>query len=742
MSEDKIMKKRLVFTVVTARASAAEQRQLLDGIISQAFRMGIDIAVISNIYNASEFNSFITHENSIYRIVKSEKHDGIIFTYDSFMNPELREEVLRLIGENNIPVVNIGSGTPQYFSVNSDTGNDIKQITDHFIDVHGFSDIDFITGPVDNAEALRRVDGYKKSLFEHGIAFCKENIIYGDFWTFSGERIALEYINKKRRLPQAIVCANDYMAYALCDTLVSHGINIPEEVSVAGYEYIGERTEHYPVLTTYQRNREALGKQAVLMLYDIVNGSSSGYSINTEGFLVPGDTCSCGADHRQIAFEVSEKKKQTYYASLNDTGMLEQFLTESGSVPDLISALNRHSYFIPDLSGLYLCLYDDWCVSSDIKRNNETETEDTVCYTISDIYVNNAPPVHFRSRNMFPDEIQNAEIPNAYYCCPVFFMDEDFGYMIVRYDKVRCFGESFRNWNKIAANALEFLRMKNDIDYLMRCQNLSEFRDSVTGLNNRKGFMNEIRIAVRNTDQNQFVLAAVRLTAAGTRISGESGRYESDSSVISSVSDIIRSISSEQGMICGRIDRNTFAVFVLISDPTEYTAIIREKINIHLYGFFSKSGLYGDDMYSFCEKKGLTDEGNIDILLDDICNGLSLENDAIVQKNELPEYSEYRKLRSRIYSSPEISVTAEEACRMLCLSSGHFRAMYKKIFGISFHQDCMFMRTRLSGYLLVSTKMNIASVAEKSGFDNEKYFMQQFRKITGYTPGEYRELFG
>ena len=50
------------------------------------------------------------------------------------------------------------------------------------------------------------------------------------------------------------------------------------------------------------------------------------------------------------------------------------------------------------------------------------------------------------------------------------------------------------------------------------------------------------------------------------------------------------------------------------------------------------------------------------------------------------------------------------------------------------------MKTKLAKHLLASTEMNISAVSEKCGFENEKYFMQQFKKNTGYTPGQYREL--
>ena len=723
------MNKRRIFAVVTARASAPEQRQLLDGIISEAFRNNTDIVIISNIYNASEYNSFIVNENSIYEIIRNSRTDGIIFTSDSFMNKELTDKITEIMNLSGVPVVNIGADSYGYDTVNDDTSEDICRITEHLINVHGFRNIDILTGPEDNHEALRRVEGYRKALENNGIEFSSEHVIYGNFWTEAGEKTALEYAENKRKIPEAVVCANDYMAYALCDTLVKCGIKIPQDITVTGYEYTGGRTDHYPVLTTFQRNRRELGRKAFAKLYSKVCGTENNFSDTgsdtDNNMLVTGDTCTCGADYRQTAAEIQEKQQQIFYTSLNDTGMLEQFLTESVSIPDFISALRRHSYFIPDISGLYLCLYDEWCLS--VRPEKHSEQADTVCYTISDIYRNNPEPCHFSRNDIFPHELQNSEHPGAFYCCPVFFMNEDFGYMIVRYDKVKCFGESFRNWIKIAANALEFLRMKNDINYLMMFQNLSEFRDSETGLSNRAGFINEINIALRNKGDRINELCFLKF------IPDISVLHSSDKNLISEISQTLEKISGKFGEICGRINNSTFAFSCRTADPE----ILSEKIKTSLYGIFRNTGIYGDEYFSWHRISDFSSEDDFSDILKKAYSRTEASEE--ISENS-GEYEKYRELRKMIYLNPEKNITADTACRKFCKSRGYFCLMYKKYFGISFHQDCIEMKTKLAKHLLASTEMNISAVSEKCGFENEKYFMQQFKKNTGYTPGQYREL--
>lgn len=292
-------------------------------------------------------------------------------------------------------------------------------------------------------------------------------------------------------------------------------------------------------------------------------------------------------------------------------------------------------------------------------------------------------------------------------------MNENFGYMIVRYDKVKCFGESFRNWIKIVANALEFLRMKNDINYLMMCQNLSEFRDSETGLNNKIGFTNEFNIALRNKGDKTLNLYFLKLKL-------------NKKNIVLGISTILEKISETYGEMCGRISDDIFV-------SSYKSEIIFEKINNILYGFFKENNIYGDELYSCFNFSEINTFDDFSVFLQNAC--------ADIEEKLKNTDENYRKLRSSIYLNPEKNITADDACRKFCISRGYFCVMYKKYFEISFHKDCVLLKTKLAKYLLVSTKMNISTVSEKCGFENEKYFMQQFKKNTGYTPNQYREKY-
>ncbi|MDO5559850.1 MAG: substrate-binding domain-containing protein [Oscillospiraceae bacterium] len=732
------MENRHIFAVITARPFACEQIQLLDGIISQGLKMNTDIVIISNIYNASEYNDFIKLENNIYSLISSEKPEGFLITGDAFMNKSLLEQIFSYLDEHDIPVVCSGSTITRYPSIDSCTESDFEQITDHLINIHHFSEIDILTGPDNLATSHDRVRGFQRSLQKHGLHNDDNNIIYGDFWLSGGENTALAYIRGERRMPQAVICANDYMAFAMCDTFVAHGVRIPEDITVVGYEYVEGRTNHYPILTTYERNRKALGIRLFDMLYERVTGKCDKTDISLEGKIIRGDTCECGADYKYISSETAEIHRQQLFLQYNATGMLEQYLTNTKTISDLIRELRTHSYFLPDLSGLFLCLNEDWCISPKIM--NSDSSCDMICYSIQDKFTEDQGPVHFSKTDLLPGFLRISQKPNAYFCLPLFFMDRDFGYMTVRYDKSANPGDSLRNWLKIVSNALEFLRMKNDIDYLMQCRNLSELHDSVTGLYNRTGFINELDISVRNAgNESDITMLLMRLNSENT-VFDDNYIFEK-TSFLTDTAEIFRSFAISPGKICGRIDENIFAAAVIGHDSSsEYEDRLADRIEALMYRCFVKYGIYGPEFCTISTFSGKIAGSESSQILNDLQTRSESETSVPDGRSSDPQYIRYCKFRNRNYIKPSGILQANEACREFCLSSGHFRAVYRQFFNTSYHHDSIIMRVRLSKYLLLSSGMSIASIAEKCGYNNEKYFMQQFRLITGMTPNMYRKI--
>ena len=727
--------------VITARASESEQHQLLSGILSQAEMYGAETAVFSNIYNFDEYYADVEVENKIYELITSQRLDALILTAESILNPWLQQFIYQNIvsREISVPVIVTGAEIPGFTCVNNSVTDDFADIAAHLADVHGFTDIHILTGPEDVPTSHERAEGVRRALAERDIPFPDENIIYGDFWMPSGEKLADEYISGKRKMPQAVIFGNDYMAYGLLDRFFEKDIPVPDALTVVGYEHIGDRIYHSPVLTTYQRNRYAVGARAVDLIMKELTGNDVELT-SLGGEMVCGDTCPCGIDRRYLGAELNSIRKVQYYNELNICGNFEQQMTVCRSMPEYIRGLQDYVHLLRDVRGVYLCLYEDWCSSnSKADLNVSSNDKSMTCYrVISPVDVDAAPEFFTRSQ-LFPDKLPGADNRHFLYFVPVFSAGRELGHFIFQYLAPDCYDSIMRDWLKIAVNALQVLRMKNDIRALLECTNLSESHDSVTGLYNRSGLVTELEMSLNTASASDSLM--VILVRAGIL----SDDYRIDDKRISVRIDVemaesLKKVSSDKKQFCAKISDKLFAFAVVGNVTDDYCSAVRDKIDVLIShspvycehcGF--NTALYVSGIYP---SSGADPEKILSALSEDILKKRQL---LAVTLRSL-QYRRYSELRNAVYRSPGKDWDAQQTCREFQLSYGHFRAAYKEMFSISFHKDVIQGRIALAKYLLLTTSMSLAAIADKCGYDDDKYFMRQFRQLAGVTPNQYRDM--
>lgn len=711
---------RLVFGVVGAQLSDMEQNEIMQGIINQAKIYNANIVTISNIYNPVESSDVLKRENDIYDLILSDEFDGFILISESVINPETQKFIIDRFRKlkKDIPVIALGTPQADFFLdyfrfINTNDERDFEKITDHLIDVHGFTDIDMLTGFEYIEASHQRVDGYRKSLEKHNIKYSGDKVFYGDFWTESGRLQAQKYINGELPFPQALVCANDYMAYAFLDELLKNNIPVPEKISVTGYEYVRERIYHYPVLTTFQRNRKGLGAVAVKMLYKkIISGEYGDYEL-LEGSFISGNTCSCGICDKQLSSEQSNISLKRTFDFLNLFGQIELKLTECRTINEFIHICREFRYMIRDTDELYICLYEDWYEENSVSEN-------IICY---DIFYDKKP-VTFNKYDFSKLFSSSAAVYNL---SPVFFLDRTLGYAVAKCTSADANTNMYRNWLKAVSNAIEFLRMKNDIQYLNQCVNLSETHDIMTDMYNERGFKSAYDLC---TDSHlHFVMLKICISDNSFSKTGSGEKI----SAIIAAADSIKKLCS----ICGRINENTFAGIIKKDIPDSnmisqmlYSIIIRNEKYMNSYGtdsFVCTSHVCSSESSYHDEYKKAADY---------------IENKAeiIAERHTFAYYKKMIGIRNSIYTHPE-KYFDSEVSELSSYSTGHLRTVYKKCFGVNLHQDFINSRICLAGYLLFSSELNINEISIKCGYQDCKYFMRQFHNITGCTPNQFRKLF-
>jgi LacI family transcriptional regulator len=142
--------------------------------------------------------------------------------------------------------------------------------TEHLIKL-GHRRIGLISGPLIQPVAHLRIAGYQDALRAYGLPHIPELVVTGDFAHTGGEAGAAHFLSLDEP-PTAIFACNDQMAFSTVRTLRRHGIRVPEDVSVIGFDDIAEASISYPPLTTMRQPLFEMGRLAADYICRVIDG--------------------------------------------------------------------------------------------------------------------------------------------------------------------------------------------------------------------------------------------------------------------------------------------------------------------------------------------------------------------------------------------------------------------------------------------------------------------------------------
>ncbi|MFN3775988.1 MAG: LacI family DNA-binding transcriptional regulator [Sphingomonas parapaucimobilis] len=144
-----------------------------------------------------------------------------------------------------------------------------------------------ISGPVGNLDAQERRAGAEAAAAEAGATL---SVIEGDFLEASGTMVG-ERVAAGTLAADAIFAANDMMAIGALMALKRHGVGVPEQVAVAGFDDIPLARLVSPALTSVAIDIAAMGARAVAQLAAQIAGareaSSGEASTGADEVIVP-----------------------------------------------------------------------------------------------------------------------------------------------------------------------------------------------------------------------------------------------------------------------------------------------------------------------------------------------------------------------------------------------------------------------------------------------------------------------
>ncbi|MDP1698509.1 MAG: LacI family DNA-binding transcriptional regulator [Xanthomonadaceae bacterium] len=140
----------------------------------------------------------------------------------------------------------------------------------------GHRRIGFVMGDPMHGASMARYQGYCDGLERGGITLESELVADGRF-TFESGRSAGEYFVGMSAMPTAIFASNDEMAAGVLQVAHERGVDIPQQLSIVGFDDTPVSREVWPAMTTVHQPISHMSKQATLMLLDAIkdNGAAA-----------------------------------------------------------------------------------------------------------------------------------------------------------------------------------------------------------------------------------------------------------------------------------------------------------------------------------------------------------------------------------------------------------------------------------------------------------------------------------
>ncbi len=203
-------------------------------------------------------------EVAAYRALAAHRRvDGVLLT-------DLRrgDTRLPLLAELNLPAVCIGrpDGVTSLPVVNLDDAAGVRDSVEHLVGL-GHQRIGYVGGDVEMLHGLRRRASFVEALGRHGLA--PVGLLDTDFSAAAGAA-ATATLLALGEPPTAIVYASDPLAIAGLAVLQRHGLDVPGQCSVTGFDGMDLGRHLHPALTTVVADPLAWGKAAAEVLLRLI----------------------------------------------------------------------------------------------------------------------------------------------------------------------------------------------------------------------------------------------------------------------------------------------------------------------------------------------------------------------------------------------------------------------------------------------------------------------------------------
>lgn len=495
-------------------------------------------------------------EASIFSRIPMKELSALILLGQTILDRELLEGVRDRAFEQGVPVITVDYELEGCFNITLDYSSTFKDMVRHVVEEHHSQKPFFMAGFRGNDFSEERLDIYREILHQNHLPVIEEHIGYGDFWEVPAKKVCEEWMKNTEDLPDAIICANDVMALSVCSVLDEHGLRVPEDVIVTGFDAYHLVEYCSPRLTTAGVDQEEIVRQIFLIIKNMgKNPDMDIHSVTVPFHLQKNESCGCASDRTGFAGAANLHAMEVYAQMahdrlhINDVFRMMTSLTEGYSMMDMLGMLKNYIRELTE-GNVYLFANAKMCRHTDIPVSRDFQEGDLLLL-MSLVDGQYSIPLGERKNSVFspvPQELWE-ELKQILFL-PIHWQNEVYGYMALQFYQVEFDFEYLNDFMMMLTQILGTVRKQSQLHEMY-------IRDALTSVFNRRGFYGKLsqELEEGEGEKKQIFLASVDLDKLKD-INDNFGHAEGDVA-IRAIAECMEAVLSENGF-CARFGGDEF----------------------------------------------------------------------------------------------------------------------------------------------------------------------------------------
>ena len=245
--------------------------------------IGIELAANDNGYSVflADSNADPAREKSVVHSFAERRVDGIVVT-----SSRVGALYTPLLAQMMVPIVLINNQHPGEFvhSVMIDNVQGSREATGHLIRL-GHRRIAYVGDQFGHESDTERFAGYRQAVEQAALPLLPELVVHGDGKPEGGVA-AMDKLLALSERPTAVFCYNDMTALGVLRSIHVHGLQVPSDVSLIGFDDLFIVSYTQPQLTTVRQPMQQMGRMALESLLKLMSGQASAEAIKVPAELI------------------------------------------------------------------------------------------------------------------------------------------------------------------------------------------------------------------------------------------------------------------------------------------------------------------------------------------------------------------------------------------------------------------------------------------------------------------------